>query len=60
MIVKKQTKLEKEATSFAEFLANNRWYRNGITNEWYQIPKQNVNKTISELYQLFLESCKKN
>ena len=55
-----QKELEKESIGFAEFLADNRWYRNGKTNEWYQIPKQNENKTINQLYQIYLELCKKN
>jgi hypothetical protein len=44
---------EQQAIAFLNYAADNGWYRNGKLGEWYQIPKQNENKTTTELYQIF-------
>lgn len=47
---------EKRADNFAAFInwvADNGWYRNGKGDEWYQIPKQDDNKTAKELYKIY-------
>jgi len=51
--MKKSTTNTPEAIKFLIWCADNGWYRNGKSDEWYQIPKQNNNKTAAELYKLF-------
>lgn len=45
-----------EAILFLNWCADNGWYRNGKKDEWYQLQKQEVNKTSEELYKFWKET----
>ncbi len=41
---------------FLNWCADNGWYRNGRCDEWYQLQRQQENKTAAELYKYWLEN----
>lgn len=43
---------------FLNWCADNSWWRNGKRDEWYQLMKQNENKTTADLFQLFINETK--
>ena len=42
-----------EAIGFLNWAADNRWYRNGKSDEWYQLERQKENSTTDELYSIY-------